>query len=259
MKKNVLLLGDLTGKSRVALRMLIAALEARGHEALALPTALISNTLNLGRHAALDTTEYLLDALEVYGQLGIGYDFLYIGYITGLAQARALCAVADRAREAGIPVLLDPILGDGGKRYCSVTGEQEEGMRLLMRRASLVTPNLTEAALLTGVPYEQAQSGGNALARMAKALTADGCAAVITSARTEEGAHAVAVCEREKEPLLLPYRPAPGHHFGTGDLYCAELICALLSGAPLPEAAKSAAQRVSRELERGEMGILPRD
>lgn len=259
MKKNVLLLGDLTGKSRVALRMLIAALEERGHEALALPTALISNTLNLGRHAALDTTAYLLDALEVYGQLGIGYDFLYIGYITGLAQARALCAVADRAREAGIPVLLDPILGDGGKRYCSVTGEQEEGMRALMRRASLITPNLTEAALLTGIPYDQALSGGSALERMAKTLTATGCEAVITSARTEEGGHAVAVCEREKEPLLLPYRPMPGHHFGTGDLYCAELICALLSGAPLPEAARNAAHRVSRELERGKVGILPQD
>ncbi|MDO5377871.1 MAG: PfkB family carbohydrate kinase [Clostridia bacterium] len=259
MKKNVLLLGDLTGKSRVALRMLTSALEARGHEALVLPTALISNTLNLGRHAALDTTDYLLDALDVYEHLGIGYDVLYIGYITGLAQARALCAVADRARKAGVPVLLDPILGDGGKRYCSVTGEQEEGMRLMMRRATLITPNLTEAALLAGVPYEEARRGGDALARMAKALTADGCAAVVTSARTGDGGHAVLVCEPGREPLALPYNSLPGHHFGTGDLYCAELICALLAGRPLPEAARTAAERVALELKLGEEGILPRD
>ena len=50
--KTILLLGDITGRSRVALRMLSAVLERAGHEVLMLPTALISNTLNLGRHLA---------------------------------------------------------------------------------------------------------------------------------------------------------------------------------------------------------------
>ena len=44
--KTVLLLGDITGRSRVALRMLSRVLEDNGHEVLMLPTALISNTLN---------------------------------------------------------------------------------------------------------------------------------------------------------------------------------------------------------------------
>lgn len=257
MKKTVLLLGDITGKSRVALRMLTAALEARGHEVLALPTALISNTLNLGQHAALETTDYLLSALETYERLGISYDFLYIGYMTGLAQAKALLPVARRAREAGVPVLLDPILGDRGKRYLSVTDGQEAGMHALLPVASLVKPNLTEAALLSDVPYEQALAGGEALSRMACALTAGGAAAVITSARSEKGAPGVAVCEPGKAPRFLPYESVPEHHFGTGDLYCAELIDALLLGLPLPDAADRAAQGVLRELRRGEAGLLP--
>ena len=71
---TALLLGDLTGRSRVALRMLCAALEARGHEVLMLPTALFSNTLSLGRCATLDTTDYLLDALRVWRELDIRFD-----------------------------------------------------------------------------------------------------------------------------------------------------------------------------------------
>jgi len=256
-KKTVLLLGDITGKSRVALRMLTAALEARGHEVLALPTALISNTLNLGQHAALETTDYLLGALETYERLRISYDFLYIGYITGLAQAKALLPVARRARAAGIPVLLDPILGDSGKRYLSVTDDQEAGMRALLTCATLVKPNLTEAALLAGVPYGQAICGGEALSRMAGALTAGGAAALITSARDGKGAAGVAVCEPGKAPRFLPYEPVPGHHFGTGDLYCAELMDALLEGCTLPDAAQRAAQGVLRELRRGKAGLLP--
>lgn len=258
MKKNILLLGDLTGRSRVALRMLIAALEAHGHEALAVPTALISNTLNLGQHASLDTTAYMLETLRVYERLGIRYDFVYIGYITGLAQARALCTVAEEARAAGVPVLLDPILGDGGKRYNAVIQEQEEGMRLLARHVSLMTPNLTEAALLAGMPYERVCQGAEG-SRLAQALTQDGCAAVVTSAKDAAGGAAVLVCEPGKEPLALGYEPLPGHHFGTGDLYCAELMAALLDGQTLPEAARRAAERVAGELRRAEAGLLPGD
>lgn len=100
---TILLLGDLTGRSRVALRMLTGELENRGHEVLALPTALISNTLNLGRAAIADTTDYLLEALETWEALGLSYDLLYIGYVTGLAQAEKLCrggGCGARARRA---------------------------------------------------------------------------------------------------------------------------------------------------------------
>ena len=73
---TILLLGDLTGRSRVALRMLTYELEARGHEVLALPTALISNTLNLGQAAMLDTTDYLMRSLETWEKLGLTYVFI---------------------------------------------------------------------------------------------------------------------------------------------------------------------------------------
>ena len=153
---TILLLGDLTGRSRVALRMLTGELENRGHEVLALPTALISNTLNLGRAAIADTTDYLFEALETWEALGLSYDLLYIGYVTGLAQAEKLCRVADAARARGVPVVVDPILGDHGRRYNSVSMEQAEAMAQLIRHADIITPNLTEACLMAGQPYENA-------------------------------------------------------------------------------------------------------
>ena len=146
--KNVLLLGDITGRSRVALRMLVCVLEDKGHEVLMLPTTLVSNTLNLGGHEMLDTTDYLLRSLEMWKSLGITYDLAYIGYITGMEQAQKLAAAADALREKGVMVVLDPILGDNGKRYNSITDDQAQGMKLLCEHADLITPNLTEACLL---------------------------------------------------------------------------------------------------------------
>ena len=250
MMKTVLLLGDLTGRSRVALRMLCAVLEARGHEVLMLPTALISNTLNLGMHAALDTTDYLLDSLAAWEALGITADLAYIGYITGMEQAQKLAGVADGLRAKGVPVVLDPILGDGGKRYNSVSEGQVQGMKLLMRHADLITPNLTEACLLADEAYRE--DGGEALA---ETLAQSGCSVLITSARAEGGDAVIG--RTADEAFVLPFARVPGYHWGTGDLFTGLLIDGLLSGRTTEEAARMASASVERQLRGEEESLLP--
>ena len=182
---TVLLLGDITGRSRVALRMLSRVLEDLGHEVLMLPTAMISNTLNLGAHAALDTTDYLLKSLAVWEKLGMRYDMAYIGYITGMEQAERLAAIADGLRAKGVPLILDPILGDSGKRYNSVTDGQMEGMKLLCTHAELITPNLTEACVLAGADYAAAERGEGLAQRID--AQAEGRSAVCARARASLG------------------------------------------------------------------------
>ena len=250
---TALLLGDLTGRSRVALRMLCAALEARGHEVLMLPTALVSNTLSLGRCATLDTTDYLLDALRVWQELGIRCDIAYIGYITGTRQAQALCGVADALRAAGVRVILDPILGDNGKRYNSVTDDQLAGMRLLMAHADLITPNRTEAFLLSGVPF-----GGEADAALARNLAGDNRSVLITGARTPAGWDAVLGFDAQAgEPFAVPFDRVPGTFFGTGDLFTALLMDGLLAGRTIRESAADACAHVAAQLRGEEARLIP--
>ena len=179
---TILLLGDLTGRSRVALRMLTYELEARGHEVLALPTALISNTLNLGQAAMLDTTDYLMQSLETWGKLGLTYDALYIGFVTGVAQAEKLCKIAEAAKKRGIPVVVDPILGDNGKKYNSVGEEQARAMAMLVRHADILTPNLTEACLMTDTPCTHIEEDENALRGLIEKLSEGKRSVLITSA-----------------------------------------------------------------------------
>lgn len=239
---TILLLGDLTGRSRVALRMLTGELENRGHEVLALPTALISNTLNLGRAAIADTTDYLLEALETWEALGLSYDLLYIGYVTGLAQAEKLCRVADAARARGVPVVVDPILGDHGRRYNSVSVEQAEAMARLIRHADIITPNLTEACLMAGQPYENADVDA-----VLDALGGAQTSVLVTSA----GDAVAGKDARTGRRFRVPFRRIPGEHWGTGDRFCALLLDALASGLPLEQAARRASDGVYEALLNG--------
>ena len=247
---TALILGDITGRSRVAVRMLTGVLEARGHEVLALPTALISNTLNLPRHEALDTTDYLLASLEAWEAMGLSWDCVLIGYVTGLAQAQALCGVADRARARGAWVLVDPILGDGGRMYNSVTPEQAEGMRLLARHADIVTPNLTEAKLLAG-------TDGDGEALLTALCDGGRRSVLITSAQTEDGTAVVGYDAKAGSRFCIPFERAAGRHFGTGDLFSAHLADGLLRGKTLCEAARTANEAVGKAI-RGEGEKLPK-
>ena len=258
MKKTVLLLGDITGRSRVAVRMMTAVLEERNVEVLALPTALISNTLNLGVHAALDTTDYLLESMAAWEKIGLAWDAVHIGYIASCAQAQALCSIADAQREQGRFVVLDPILGDNGKRYNSISDDQMEGMKLLMAHADLMTPNLTEAALLSGVAYEEAICGA-ANKRMLDCLSGNGARSVlITSARTKDGAHAMIGYDAETQACFeIPYEQLPGSRGGTGDFFSAVLMQLLLVRMPLGDAAQFAGYAVEGELRRETSRILP--
>lgn len=248
---TVLLLGDLTGRSRVALRMLSAVLEEKGHEVLMLPTALISNTLNLGMHEALDTTDYLLRSLNTWEKLGMRYDMAYIGYITGLEQAKALAAVADELRARAVPVVVDPILGDNGRKYNSVSREQTEGMKLLCQHADLITPNLTEACLLLGEDYSEADGEG-----LAGRLAQYGCGVLMTSAKAADGRCAMIGCA-QGEKLEIPFERVPGHRWGTGDLFTGLLMDGLMRGLSLEAAARAAGEGVARQLKGEEKSLLP--
>lgn len=257
-RQTALLLGDITGRSRVAVRMMTAVLEEHGVEVLALPTALISNTLNLGRHSALDTTDYLLSSLKTWEEIGLAWDAVHIGYITGSAQAKALGEIADAQREKGRIVVLDPILGDNGSRYNSVSDDQMEGMKLLAAHADLITPNLTEAALLSGVAWKAAVSGEQN-AEMLDVLSGGGKRSVlITSARGAHGGHAIIGFDAEvQDAFEIPYEPLPVSRGGTGDLFSAVMLKLLMVRMPLADAAQFAGYAVEGELRKEKSRILP--
>ena len=250
---TVLLLGDITGRSRVALRMLSVVLEGCGHEVLMLPTALISNTLNLGMHEALDTTDYLLRTLKTWHTLGIRYDLAYVGYITGMEQANALCGVMDDLRRQGVRVVLDPILGDNGRKYNSVTQQQADGFKLLMQHADVLTPNLTEAGLLLGEDAEDLDA-----AALAFGLAQDVRSVLITSAQNAAGKDAVVGYDAQKQTgIEVCFERVPGHCWGTGDLFTGLMIDGLLREKTLEEAVCEATAHVAAQLRGEEKSLLP--
>ena len=238
--KTVLAIHDLPGFGRAALSVIVPVLSCLGVQAVALPTAVLStHTGGLGTPAKLSNPGYGPAALAHYQRLGLRFDCIYAGYLADPNQAK----LVEQAFELGPQAykVVDPVLGAAGRLYRGVGAEMVPAMYDLCRKADLILPNGTEAALLLGDPLpgvgsaEQAAAQAARLTRIAPQVVvtgvtglADGrCIGCVGAARGGQG-------YLVKTPLI------PRLYHGTGDIFGAVLVGRILQGN-VPQAAVQAA------------------
>ena len=239
--KKILCIHDLSGVGRCSLAVILPVLSVMGFQPVALPTVVLStHTGGLGTPARMDGSAYGMAALEHYQTLGLQFDCIYTGYLGGEAQV-ALAEKAFALWPAAYKVV-DPVMGDNGKAYSTVTPALVERIRSLCRAADLILPNYTEAQLLLQrTPVDDPLDDAAAQA-LADELTALAPSAVVTGLPLGKYIGCAGTgADRFVIKKLHISRSFPG----TGDLYGAVLIGSLLQGNALSAAADNAAEFVS--------------
>lgn len=166
------------------------------------------------------------------------------GLLPAAAAVRALACLVDELRRAApeLPVVVDPVLAaTGGEPFLDEPGLAALRAELLPRRV-ILTPNLPEAARLTGLPLARLQSDRSLRLEAAQALLALGARAVLLKGGHAADDPAQDLClERDAPPLWLPHPRLPGARLhGSGCRYASTVAAALALGRGLPEAAATA-------------------
>ena len=167
-----------------------------------------------------------------------------------LADAEIVHAVARALRQAPrLPLVVDPVMvatsGDVLLRPEAVGALQREIIPL----ATLVTPNLAEAAILLGGSRAGSETE---MLDQARALLRLGCRAALLKGGHAGGGAAVDVLVdgASTERLALPRLDTP-HTHGTGCTLSAAIAALLAQGAPLIEAVRRAKSYVWQGLQHG--------
>jgi len=128
-----------------------------------------------------------------------------------------------------------------------MTDAHVEAMKQLCRRGDFLLPNLTEAALLTGMPYRE-QCDGTYLIEMSEALCDYGARGVIITGINWD--HGYTGWAGMQSGRLFSYRGrrVPLRQHGTGDMFAAVTTGALTLGKPLHLAATLGAKFVEQTL-----------
>ena len=235
---------DLCGYGKCSLGVAIPVLSAAGCDVCPVPTGLCSSHTAFPGWYMHDTTDMLADYLAAWGKIGVEIDAVYSGFLGAPEQVdriRDLYAMYPNALRG-----VDPVRADHGKVYPTYTPELCDAMAELACGADILTPNLTEAAIILGEPIGEDWAGTDIsdeeARRLVDALVAKGAKHVVlkgiqregeTSIRNFVGGEGMDTVEVHNEyvPYLL---------HGTGDLYASCLMAAVMAGRSLEEAVRFA-------------------
>ena len=244
-KKQILLVNDMAGHSKVGMGAMLPILSYFGHPTFNLPTALVSNTFDYGKFNALDTTAYIRGTLPVWKELGFGYDAICTGYMYSEEQAKLLSDYCREQADNGTVIFVDPVMGDGGRLYNGITTDQVEAMREMVSVADLTFPNYTEAVFLADMPYQAEGMTWEEACGLLDAIRKIGCKSVLITSCCIDGRNSVAGYNHYNgEYFHLEYEEIPGLFHGTGDLFAAILIGHLLNGDSLKTSNRTAMDTV---------------
>ena len=239
-EKRALLINDMCGYGKVALAAMIPIVTHAGHITYNMPTCVVSNNLELGKFAILDTTEHIRNTIKVYEQLKFHFDAISTGFVVSQEQAKLIALYCQQQASAGARIFVDPIMGDEGHLYNGVSEPAVDNMRELVRIADVIMPNYTEAAYLTHMPYKQDITPYEAR-EIIDALRQMGTKSVIITSAVVDGQNAVIGYDHALDAYFtLPFEVVPVRIPGTGDIFSAVLLSDSLNGQTLQTATQHA-------------------
>ncbi len=250
------MINDIAGFGRCSTTVSLPVISAMQVQVCPVPASILSNHLGFPICYFDDYTPHIREYLNAWKELGISFDGLYCGFLGSVEQMNI---VEEFIRDFKPPfVLLDPVMGDHGKAYSTITKEHCERMRGLISHADLITPNITEACLLTGSTYKNSGWTTPELEKLCEKLSLLCPGDMVITGLQNSDCFSNYIYRRHTQIGSLYSVPSAGHSRpGTGDLFASILAADALHHVPLDESVRKAADFVALCIHGSEAAGIP--
>ncbi len=244
MQSKALVINDLSSFGKCSLTAATAILSAMDIQPCPLPTAVLSSQSEFPHFYCKDLTEVMPEYKKAWLQNGERFDGICTGYFANSVQLDSAVDIISTFGKSCRAVLVDPVMGDGGRLYPVYDRAACEKMKLLAGRADILTPNLTELCILTGADYSSLNGNTDCLERIAQAAKplADGRGVIVTGIRCCGDICNMVIGGGSVDVIRSAL--VDESFSGTGDIFSAVVFGSVLSGKTLLESAKAAARFV---------------
>lgn len=238
---------DLCGYGKCSLGVAIPVLSAGGNDVCPVPTGLFSNHTAFPTWHMHDTTEMLDGYLQAWKDVDIDIDAVYSGFLGAPEQCDSIRQLWNDYPNA--LRVVDPAMADHGKVYPTYTPELCQAMAGLASGCDVLTPNLTEAAIILGEQWNGQNISEDEARRIIEALLEKGAKNVILKGIDRGDGIIRNYVQGERNEFaetrneLLPYML-----HGTGDLYASCLLAAIMAGKTLLDSAQFASDFVAEAM-----------
>lgn len=242
--KRIVSIQDLSCIGKCSQSIALPVLSAMGIECAALPTALLSAHTAFDHYVSRELTDGFAPITAHWKSMGLGFDAIYTGYLGSEAQVELVERIFDDFGTEKNLIFVDPVMADHGKLYSGFAPSFPEKMKELCGRADIITPNVTEACLLTHTPYSEILSDTDIRILLEKLLRLGPRTAIITGIRPDKRHMCVATMSADGNVSLHKTSYYPAVFYGTGDLFASVCVGALTLGFCAEKAIAAAADYV---------------
>lgn len=241
--KKTAVINDISGYGRCSVTVALPIISAMGIQCCPLPTSILSNHTGFPSFYFDDYTDRMPAYIEHWKKLELTFDGILTGFLGSAGQIEI---VEQFIRDFKLPhtqVIIDPIMGDHGKTYQTYTPDMCRRMKDLAAHADLLTPNLTEACILTETPYQEHFSRKELTGIIQRLAVLCPGRLVITGVNAGSYLCNI-VYEPEGEIAWIKRKRIAAERCGTGDVFSSILAANMVKGTSLTKAVEQASDFV---------------
>lgn len=237
--KKVATIHDISGIGRCSLTAAIPILATLGVQCCPFPTAVLSCQTEFDEFTFLDITNEMNNYKRNWSNLGLKFECIYSGFLGSEKQINIVLDFIKENKES--LVIVDPVMGDNGITYDTFTKDMCSRMKELVSIANIVTPNLTEACILTGEKYQKYGISDEKIESIAKKISDLGPnKVIITGVIRGNEIYNYAYDKERDEFFVVKSQFNHESYSGTGDIFTSIIIGLVLNDHDLKFAIKNA-------------------
>lgn len=254
-QKKIAVINDLSGFGRCSIAVELPIISAMKIQCCFVPTAVFSNHTGFPSFFLEDFTDKMRPYTDEWRKLALHFQGICTGFLGSPQQIAIVTDFLRDFKEEDTIVVVDPVMGDYGKMYPTYSMETCLKMRELIPLADIITPNLTEACILAGIPYEEKWSRRKLL-WLAETLSAMGPKKVVITGIIQGEFIANYCYEKGEEPRIFRTIKAGTQRSGTGDIFASIIAADAVNGVPFEQSVRKAGGFIKKCILRSiEMGI----
>lgn len=248
-QKKIAVINDFSGFGRCSLAASLPIISALKVQCCPLPTAIFSNHTGFESFYYTDFTAHMDAYIDEWEKLGLQFNGILTGFLGSEQQIHIVQRFLQRFKTETTVTVIDPVMGDYGKLYPTYSPLLAAQMSALVPFADILTPNLTEACLLTQTPY-RADMGTAELTALCGSLSALGPQKIVISGLERGDDLENFIYEAGKDPVVIREHKVGPCRSGTGDVFSSIIAADAVNDMAFADSVKHASAFIAKVLRR---------
>lgn len=247
-QKKMAVINDISGFGRCSIAVAMPLISYMGIQCCPVPTSIFSNHTGFDEFFFDDYTDRMEEYIDNWKKLHLRFEGIMTGFLGSEKQIEIVRKFIEDFRDKRTTVIVDPAMGENGKAYQTYTGNMCNEMKRLVEYADILTPNVTEACMLTDTEYKQDGWTRNELYDMTEKLLKYGAKKVAISGVHMGNYIGNAIMEKGGEPKIIKHRKTGDYRSGTGDIYAAIIASDSINGVGFERSVRKASDFVKKSI-----------